>query len=357
MDSMKTTFSLPFNSYDFFGYLLPGTLFSFGVAYVFWDDLPLTDWLLQKHEINAFVVVLVLLGLLAGLYFIGQIIGSISHLVYDRLIVRNIIGYPFQYILNLKPRPEDSMRITYLLLIVCVLQYVFAPSLYEMLCNRFSFAQENAWTCIVVWLASWTVAFVVAFILRLCLVLHRISLMDSQGNLVKKKDPDEKTIENDGLMKIFCRVGVRILWYLSVLLRKISSTDTKVNDEVRKKFIDRVKTDYEIDLEIEDKYYSDAYWIAYIGLLITNQKHDAKITNWLNLYGCLRNYSCSFFILALIVAAGQWQEMWVKETVISDTKILGVFLVLGFALFIRYWIIFFGYYSKYIIRAFALETH
>lgn len=355
MDSMKTTFSLPFNSYDFFGYLLPGTLFSFGIAYVFWDELPLKEWLFQKHEINAFVVVLVLLGLLAGLYFIGQIIGSISHLLYDRLLVRNIIGYPFQYILNLKPRPEDSMRITYLLLLVCALQYILAPSLYELLCNFFSFAQENAWKCVVVWVAFWTVAFVGAFILRLCLVCYRISLMDNQGNIVKKKDPNKKTVENDGLMKMLCRVGVRILWYLSVLLRKISSTDTKVNDEVRKKFIDRVKTDYKIDLEKEDKYNSDAYWIAYIGLLNTDQKHDAKITNWLNLYGCLRNYSCSFLILSIVVVIGQWTEMLADKTVISDTITLGVFLILSFVLFIRYWIIFFGYYSKYIIRAFALK--
>lgn len=350
---MKTTLSLPFNSYDFFGYLLPGTLFAFGTAYVFWEDLPLKSWLTEKHEINAFVVVLVLLGLLAGLYFIGQIIGSISHLLYDRLVVRNIIGYPFQYILDLKPRPEDSMRITYLLLIICGLQYVFAPSMYELWC--LFVPADVAWVRTVIWVASWSVVFVGAFLLRFCLVCSRISSMDSQGHVVKEQKNDKNSIENDGLMKKICCGGVRVLWYLSVLLRKISSTDTRVNIGIRNNFLNRVKNDYGIELEKEENYNSDAYWIAYIGLLNTDQKHDAKIGNWLNLYGCLRNYSCVFLILSIVIAVSQWMEMMKEPATISDTKILLVFLGLCFILFIRYWIIFFGYYSKYIIRAFALK--
>jgi hypothetical protein len=351
---MKTTFSLPFNSYDFFGYLLPGTLFAFGGAYVFWDKLPLESCLTQESKINAFIVVLVLLGLLAGLYFIGQIIGSISHLLYDRLLVRNIIGYPFQYILDLKPRPEDSMRITYLLLLVCGLQYIIAPTLYELLCM--TPLVNIAWICTIIWVTFWTCVFILAFSLRFCLVFSRISGMDNYGRKkTKKRDDDENSIENDGLMKKFCCGGVRVLWYLSVLLRKISSTDTKVNKEIRKKFIDGVKTDYEIDLEKEENYNSDAYWIAYIGLLNANQKHGAKIENWLNLYGCLRNYSCVFLILSIVIAVKQWGEMVNDVTAVSDTKILLAFLGLSFILFIRYWIIFFGYYSKYIIRAFALK--
>lgn len=353
MDSMKTTFSLPFNSYDFFGYLLPGTLFSFGVAYVFWDDLPLKNWLLQKHEINAFVVVLVLLGLLAGLYFIGQIIGGISHLLYDRLLVRNIIGYPFQYILDLKPRPEDSMRVVYLLLAFGGLQVVLAPTIYELLCKYFT--QSESWHGIIIWLSICGLLFLCSFVLRTILVCSRLSRLDDQGHEVKPAA--EGSIEKDPHLASLCHGIVRKFSYLFVLLRKISSTDTKVNEAIRNKFIERIRTEYEIDLEKEDKYTSDAYWIAYIGLLNTDQKHDAKIANWLNLYGCLRNYSCSFFILSIIVATNQWIEMWTEKTVISDTITLGVFLILSFVLFIRYWIIFFGYYSKYIIRAFALKTH
>lgn len=351
MDSMKTTFSLPFNSYDFFGYLLPGTLFSFGAAYVFWDKLPLKDWLTQKQEINAFIVVLVLLGLLAGLYFIGQIIGSISHLLYDRLLVRNIIGYPFQYILDLKPRPEDSMRIVYLLLAFGGLQFILAPTIYELLCKHFT--QPESWRGIVIWLSICGFLFLVSFVLRTILVCSRLSRLDDQGNEVKPAA--EGSIEKDPRLASLCHGIVQKFRYLFVLLRKISSTDTKVNETIRNKFIDRVKKDYEIDLEKEDKYNSDAYWIAYIGLLNTDQKHDVKITNWLNLYGCLRNYSCAFLILSIVVVTSQWAEMLANKTVISDTITLGVFLILSFVLFIRYWIIFFGYYSKYIIRAFALK--
>lgn len=348
---METSFSLPFNSYDFFGYILPGTFFSMGFMYVFHEKSELTELITTCKGINAFGAVFILLALLAGLYFIGQIIGSISHLLYDRLIIRNIIGYPFQYILDLPPRPEKSMRLVYLLLLFCILQFILAPTYYEFFCKFYDW--NTVWEDLIVWLLVCFGLFVLSFWLRLRLVCSVLSRMDEHGNFIEEAKED--SIEENKILAYICDFGVSAFRYIFVLLRKISSTDTKVNDDIRMKFINRVRDEYKIDLECEKKYNSDAYWIGYIGLLTDESKHVGKVENWMNLYGCLRNYSCSFLIIAIVVAVSQWKSVLDGEIEIPNTKVLITLLVLCFILFIRYWIIYFGYYSKYIIRAFALK--
>ena len=120
-------FSLPFNTYDFFGYLLPGTLFSLGVLVVFYDKIK--SWVDGYNSLGInipFTVVLTML-MAAGLYFIGQIIGCIGHIIYDRMIVRNILGYPFYRILGLNRNVElSSMQKSYII-IMCAFIGILIP--------------------------------------------------------------------------------------------------------------------------------------------------------------------------------------------------------------------------------------
>lgn len=348
---METSYSLPFNTYDFFGYILPGTFLSMGLMYIFQEELKLSELITKYNDIEAFWAVFILLFVLAGVYFMGQLIGSISHLLYDRLVVRNIIGYPFQYILDLPSRPERSMRLAYLILLFFVLQLILAPTYYEFFCNYYDW--NSVWKGILVWLLLCLGSFIVVFWLRLRLVCSIISRMDACGNFVREAKDD--SIEKDKRLIKACEYGVKTFRWFFVLLRKISSTDTKVKDDIREKFIRRVHNEYKIDLEHDDKYNSDAYWIGYIGLLNADSKHVGKVENWMKLYGCLRNYSCSFLILAAVVAFLQWKSIINGAVDIPNTTILLIFLMVSFVLFIRYWIIYFGYYSKYIIRAYALS--
>ncbi len=104
---MSSEFKLPFDTYDFFGYLLPGTLLSLGLSFIFWDRLG--DIVLKfipgfgpKVEVDATIAILFVLVAVMTLYFLGHVVGCIAHIVYDRVIVRNILGYPFYSILKLE---------------------------------------------------------------------------------------------------------------------------------------------------------------------------------------------------------------------------------------------------------------
>lgn len=350
MEAMKTNLSLPFNSYDFFGYILPGTLFSSGLIYIFKDCSFFQNVTNDFKGLNTFLYIIIAFIAIAVLYFMGQIIGCIAHLIYDRMIVRNIIGYPLQYILDLKPRPDDSVRITYLFLSVWILVLILVPSLYELLCKWIE--QKYSWIVIVIISASFGILFIVAFVLRLSLVYSQMNRMDNREHIVKKAE--DSSIEKDPIMKKICAKGARILWCIFFPIRKLTSTDTKVDPQIRNLFIKKLKNKTGIDLRSVKQYNSDAYWIAYISLFESVPQHDAKIGNWLNLYGCLRNYSCSFLILSGLVAIKQWKVMWNNQESLPDTFVLAIFISLTFILFIRYWIVYFSYYTKYIIRAFAL---
>lgn len=99
---------------------------------------------------------------------------------------------------------------------------------------------------------------------------------------------------------------------------------------------------------------SDIFWLASIDLQ-KNKKIDSRLMNWLNLYGCLRNYSCAFFLLAFIIVCSHWYKiLWLHQvTDLRGSRILLASLIISGVLFLRYWIIYYSYYSKYIIRAYV----
>lgn len=353
MESVKSNFSLPFNSYDFFGYILPGTLFSLGLAFIFYDYVDYNACLASLKNVGTVFAILISLGILAILYFVGQFIGCISHILYDRLMVRNIIGYPFQYILGLKPRPDDSVRITYLILVVCFFVTLLSPELYELL-NRFQcFKQHSNWIICVILSSVFFILFFSAFFLRIWLVISRMRRMNNLDEYIR--DADENSIEEDSFMQNICAKLARVAWYIFFPLRKLTSTDTKINPVLRKQFLDKMRKKYGVNLETSHSYTSDAYWMTYISILKSDVRHDVKIGNWLNLYGCLRNYSCAFLVLASIAAFKQWCYMAEGTPFVPYSKFVVIALFLSLVLFVRYWIIYFSYYTKYIIRAFVMD--
>ena len=104
-------------------------------------------------------------------------------------------------------------------------------------------------------------------------------------------------------------------------------------------------------------YNSDIYWIANIELS-KNPVHSAKLSGWLDMIGCLRNYSCAFLFLAIIESVRLWEcIVHAQQNLPPHAIILTiVFTLLSVLLFSRFWVMYYAYYSKYIIRVYALEN-
>lgn len=95
-----------FTNYDFVGYILPRALFCLGIIVLLpCDSLCLVTsfkaFVVENSiEVNAFVFSILTLCLVVAFDFIGHLIGCVAHLVFDRKIVYNLLGFPFYRLLE-----------------------------------------------------------------------------------------------------------------------------------------------------------------------------------------------------------------------------------------------------------------
>ncbi len=347
--------SWPFSSYDFFGYLMPGLIFS----------LSLYGWLLYaKFEFVSKIHYSRVIGLKLGdsiivffiaiviCYFLGHLIGAVSHILYDRMLIRNCIGYPFHYLLETGHPPKASTRILYLNAIIVLMLLLIIPGCFEMYYSFWNsdfflshFSESAKSIPAQEWGAFWArIAFFVLFIILIVLLDIRMYSMKNEYRHIHQRK-DQASQKPDGKIASFVKEN------FFVPIRQFTATDSFLNKKICEDFHKKMKSEYGISSKSEN---SDVFWLASMSLLKKN-KIDSRLTNWLNLYGCLRNYSCAFLILAVIIVSNHWYHvLWLNEiTGLKGSRILLASLIISFILFLRYWVIYYSYYSKYIIRAYA----
>lgn len=327
---MSSEFKLPFDTYDFFGYLLPGTLLSLGLSFIFWDRLG--DIVLKfipgfgpKVEVDATVAILFVLVAIMTFYFLGHLVGCLAHIIYDRMIVRNILVYPFYSILDLKTPLNRVLpaaaRIRWFLLIVAGVSAIVTPALLLF---------GLKWWCLVI---------CIVIIAALKWISYNCS-----GN--------EKIAEK-------CK---RICKKMHDKFREFTVTDVGVNETLCNKFFERLEKTTGLKRDDVKDYNSDIYWLAYTGLVQEKDgsHHEGKISNWLCLYGCLRNYSCAFLMMSAVTSFRLWMVVFCECENVEIPRyviIIAATLLLSFLLFMRYWIFYYAYYSKYIIRTYAVGEY
>lgn len=355
MNDMK---SWPFSSYDFFGYLMPG--FIFLLSLFGWFKYAEFDFLKNvvmpfKGGINIGNSLLILFFVFSLSYFIGHLIGAVSHILYDRMLIRSCIGYPIHYILNTGKTPSLFTRTLYLIGILIFCFILILPGLFE-LCYLFwnsdlyqlNVCSEDGilylgMSCAIPQEYNISIFSSVIFVILAFFILFLINI---RLRILCKTEKQKKNFPNWMIdASHFLKENV---FYP---IRKLTATDTLVNYSVRQKFNRRLKREFDVSGWSKG---SDSFWLASMRLA-KNKEIDSKLMNWLNLYGCLRNYSCAFALLAIIIASNHWYLIVFNHqmTGLKGSRILLASLIISFVLFLRYWIIYFSYYSKYLIRAYA----
>lgn len=367
MSSTEVKQTLPFSKYDFFGYLMPGLIFT--LAFYGWSLYANLSWVsyLDKVDIINLSIggsIFFMFFSFAVVYFFGHIIGSISHILYDRILIRNIIGYPLQYILNTKCKPKAEIRATYLLSLVILFVLVITPGIFEV---YLKFWQSDFYESLqpkiidiadfekfLAKCACWTFAaliFLLIIVIRFRLRSIDIGVTKGSKKKFLKKYRDSINEKIGNLIEKTVDFLSRCIFFP---IRKFVSTDSRVDEGIAKRFINEMKEQHDVDA---NTYNSDAYWMASISLS-QDPKIDSKLTNWLNLYGCLRNYSCSLFTLTMIIASYHWYKILMLNQIqdLRGSRILLASTIISGILFFRYWIIYYGYYSKYIVRAYVFKN-
>lgn len=341
-----------FSSYDFFGYLLPGIIsFLVGLFCIHNLDLPLLRLLTKKDLIVVLKETFLLdnsttskiigsIILLTSLYFTGHIIACFSHIIFDRVIVRNSIGYPIPFIIKTDARQKSRVQTAYTTLIILGFIFLAYPIFFYFIPN-FQLAQ-----IVIKWIIIVSLTIIIVRGIQIFLSLYRVN---------RKSWRITRKIAYSKFMKFIFRKALIDMRFISTLFylpfRKFTSTDSPINEDISKRFKSKFETIFKFK---PNQYDSDAYWLAYIA--ISNDPNTRiKLNNWLNLYGCLRNYSCVMSLTAFFIASNIWYSIIFLNSTPSfiDSLALLIFLFLMFILFVKYWIIYFNYYSKYIVRTFA----
>lgn len=344
--------SWPFSSYDFFGYLMPGLIFLMTLCawLIYANYIPLPDNFIQTFKGAALGDSIIVLFIVFSVsYFLGHLIGAISHLLYDRIIIRNIIGYPFQRLLKTSHEPDDATRSSYIKVMVALFIILITPGFVELFVyvkENFFFSieklykQERLFPLIIESIVG---------ILVLCYLIHFV--------ICKIREMNRDDFSSGQKQKKNAKISLALVVKNYVLkpIRKMTATNTLLEDEIIEAFKNQMSQQHHLNVDTNS---SDVFWLASIDLQ-KNKDVDRRLMNWLNLYGCLRNYSCSFFLLAVIIVSSHWYKiLWLHEvTDLRGSRILLVSLVISGILFLRYWIIYYSYYSKYIIRAYACTMH
>lgn len=338
-----------FNDYDFFGYILPGSLFCIGLIFIFPKEIcglfEILRAYVDKNTTTINVIVGTALALLASaaLYFIGHIIACIAHFFYDRVIVRYLLGYPFYLILNWKNNVREKFKKKTFFFVVLFFIFLLFPLFLRIV--------GTDYRSIIQFIQTHWDSFDLGLLLLLTIyVLYKLNCFDENDFILRKWKFTRRKATHYKRTPLYRKAVY--------LFRRSTVTHGCASKKLRRKFEKNLAVRTGFTPKDFYSYSSDIYWFANIYLCKDKESpHAAKLSSWLDMYGCLRNYSCTFILAAVVESFRLWTNISTITAVPSyEFILLIVFILLGILLFARFWVMYYAYYSKYIIRAYALEN-
>jgi hypothetical protein len=328
---------VPFDLYDFFGYLFPGAIFSVSIL-LFYDILHpafYSSWF--SYPLNQFDIPFIVgLGLaVAGivmLYALGHVIATVSHIIIDRVLVDGIEGYPINFLLDIPQPSRPYSQATFKYLFASFNILLLAPVL------PINYSQMRILVIALLGLIG-------------ALILQRIIIM------IIRSQPNGHAFTR--------AVGTK--WYFRILLLPSSALIDPTISFFRKLLgMDRsfspsfLKLYYELfakrfgGLQAREEG-SDNYWLSAFAAISNDEIHDRTLHMWLHLYGFARNASAALYLSSFLIICHLLFNEGAYTGLVPMQ--LGIQWVLAAAFGIRYWILYSHYYTKGVIRAFVeLQT-
>jgi len=117
----KQWWQLPFDLYDFFGYLFPGVVFvlSLGTLVTRTPGVDSAPALIRsvtaviQSPLQWWGGLLIILAAIVVLYSVGHVIASVSAIVLDRIFLTGVFGHPYKRLLRLNDPVDKVGRACY----------------------------------------------------------------------------------------------------------------------------------------------------------------------------------------------------------------------------------------------------
>jgi hypothetical protein len=336
----------PFNTYDVFGYLIPGAVFGlFSFLTEFWmkstfqiEHAPIFTLLELFVDIDSSTstmrAITFLLIILIILYFFGHLIATISSLYIDRTLIRKGYNYPIIGLMTNMVYHEDhhakTIRSNFVVLNAALCIYILLL-LFPALFNLRSVCEE----VVLHILGSF---FLIVFFFGLSM-----SFTNARSLFWMKSSRTRNFFSN-----IYTRI--------SNILGRIVGTSDQMSSEIIEKYKRFIK--YELKLD-PNSGSSEIYWLSYIYIIRNSESLNGLILNWLHLYSFARNvatsmFSCLIYISLLLTVnthSGSGIQNWPRVEALILIAILSFVYMSSILFLIRYYYLYYSYYSKFIIRS------
>jgi hypothetical protein len=320
---------VPFDLYDFFGYLFPGVIFAASLL-IFYGQLHTGSFVSWHTDLDMpFVMGLgVVIVAVVLLYSLGHFIATISYIIIDRVLVEGIEGYPVNHYLRLTKVSREYSEATFKYLFVLFNLLMLTPIL-PVSHSAMGFTA------------------VVLMALILLLIIQRLIVM-----VVHQRAGGRELARRLGGMWQFRLFLIPDQWILSWIIqsvRKLFGMDRQFPQQ----FIDLYKVAFEKRFHgvSIDQASSENYWLSAFAASSADPMHDRTLHTWLHLYGFSRNASAALCLSSTLILL----HLLLDKSAFTGLVPLqvGIQWFLAAVLGLRYWNLYSHYYTKGIVRAFV----
>lgn len=324
---------VPFDLYDFFGYLFPGIIFGTCVTFFLGEFYPpiyesYQSFIFQYNQAPFLLGSFVALSGIVILYALGHFIATISHIIIDRVLIDGVEGYPINFLLKIPRETREYSESTF--------KYLFTTYNLLLVMPVFILDEKQLHTILMI-----------LFIIISCLILQRIIVMlvrfKGEGRVLSRKLGDQN------VFRIFLWPSRYFIDPIIAFFRKLLGLDRRFPDSFiamyKKLFHERFNP-----LEANDVG-SENYWLPAFHAVANNRSHEKTLQTWLHLYGFSRNASAAFYLSSSLIVGHLFFNPEMHTSFIRIQ--LGIQWLLAVILGLRYWILYSHYYSKGVIRAFV----
>ena len=344
----RTSKILPFNLYDFYGYLIPGVLLIAGTFLIVTHFTMDVNDTIQKvivffNSLRISPSIVFFIVFISLVYFVGHINAMISHLIFDRTLVKRILGYPIMELLNIDTKLRNYSKATNYYFLFLVNLLIFIPIL-------------KLWLPSIINLQIVLITFSIIFII---IFLLRVVIFFSEKYFFADKIPVPTIDDVIRLRKLIKFVHKVYCWPFYIidktilsLIKEFLANDSKFDKSIVEKFKNKLNKDFDL---VPEEIGTDNYWLPVIKITQSNEVLFKNLMNWLNLYSFLKNLSMVGFLLCLesgiFITLSSYGFPFNSEPV-WESIIFGGLYIGSLLLMLRYWVIYRNYYTKYIIRAY-----
>lgn len=369
---------VPFNMYDFFGYIFPGVLFVSIVLLTLFESNDFSALIKSLFDkLNGSKTVIVVFAIFIAfvvVYLVGHIVATISHILIDRIIVGIIFKYPHETIIGSDKDIKKERIIAWPMQKLMAILALILPILIVLKIGR-TF-QLVIYGLIGIILFCRLVANILktadtrfegieeADIKDIVKVCHfRSETLRVFGKYIKQiKDAEDTTklLLKVGRLALLIMLSVLYVvfgipgWFIEILvvgpIKNILSTNKSLDKNIGETIRRHIKEDFKFPPE---EIGSDNYWIPCL-YIIKNAVYERYIMNWLHLYSMNRN-ACMGSYLNLVLICYLIKVDQIGYPNLGEVQFLAFAMFAMTVLFgMRYLMLYYTYYTKNIYRFYYL---